>query len=126
MEEVQSLYEKKIDAMMSKMFGDGDSQLKAITKLTLMNNVLTEDMKHTLIALREQQLKEAQMINEEMTMTLDASGNVVPISAPLITNDEMHKLDNFDIPELDDEELSPRQQDIKVIYHDIVTDDRDN
>jgi len=103
MEEVQSLYEKKIDAMMSKMFGDGDSQLKAITKLTLMNNVLTEDMKHTLIALREQQLKEAQMINEEMTMTLDASGNVVPI-----------------------EELSPRQQDIKVIYHDIVTDDRDN
>lgn len=126
MEEVQSLYEKKIDAMMSKMFGDGDSQLKAITKLTLMNNVLTEDMKHTLIALREQQLKEAQMINEELTMTLDASGNVVPISAPLITNDEMHKLDNFDIPELDDEELSPRQQDIKVIYHDIVTDDRDN
>jgi len=103
MEEVQSLYEKKIDAMMSKMFGDGDSQLKAITKLTLMNNVLTEDMKHTLIALREQQLKEAQIINEEMTMTLDASGNVVPI-----------------------EELSPRQQDIKVIYHDTVEDDRDN
>jgi len=90
--------------MMSKMFGDGDSQLKAITKLTLMNNVLTEDMKHTLIALREQQLKEAQMINEEMTMTLDASGNVVPI-----------------------EELSPRQQDIKITYHDTVEeDDRDN
>ena len=104
MEEVQSLYEKKIDAMMSKMFGDGDSQLKAITKLTLMNNVLTEDMKHTLIALREQQLKEAQMINEEMTMTLDASGNVVPI-----------------------EELSPRQQDIKITYHDTVEeDDGDN
>jgi len=100
MEEVQSLYEKKIDAMMSKMFGDGDSQLKAITKLTLMNNVLTEDMKHTLIALREQQLKEAQMIHEEMTMTLDASGNTV--------------------------ELSPRQQDIKITYHDTVEDDRDN
>ena len=47
MEECQSLYEKKVDAMMCKMFGDGDSQLKAITKL--------------------------------MTMTLDASGNVVPI-----------------------------------------------
>ena len=104
MEECQSLYEKKIDAMMCKMFGDGDSQLKAITKLTLMNNVLTEDMKHTLIALREQQLKEAQIINEEMTMTLDASGNVVPI-----------------------EELSPRQQDIKITYHDTVEeDDRDN
>ena len=104
MEECQSLYEKKIDAMMTKMFGDGDSQLKAITKLTLMNTVLTEDMKQTLVALREQQLKEAEMINEEMTMTLDASGNVVPI-----------------------EELSPRQQDIKITYHDTVEeDDRDN
>ena len=103
MEEVQSLYEKKIDAMMSKMFGDGDSQLKAITKMTLMNNVLTDDMKQTLIALREQQLKEAEMINEEMTMTLDASGNVVPVS-----------------------ELSPRQQDMKKTYRDTVEDDGDN
>lgn len=93
MDEVQSLYEKKIDAMMTKMFGDGDSQLKAITKMTLMNTVLTDEMKQTLIALREQQRKEAQMINEEMTMTLDASGNVVPI-----------------------EELSPRQQDMKLTY----------
>jgi hypothetical protein len=103
MEEVQSLYEKKIDAMMTKMFGEADSQLKTITKLTLMNTVLTEDMKQTLIALREQAIKDAELINEEMTMTLDASGNVVPI-----------------------EELSPRQQDIKITYHDIVEDDRDN
>lgn len=100
MEEVQSLYEKKIDVMMTKMFGEADSQLKSITKLTLMNNVLTDDMKQTLIALREQALKDAQMINEEMTMTYDASGNTV--------------------------ELSPRQQDIKITYHDIVEDDRDN
>jgi polyhydroxyalkanoate synthesis regulator protein len=102
MEEIQSLYEKKIDAMMSKMFGDGDSQLKAITKLTLMNTVLTDDMKQTLIAMREQQRKEAEMINEEMTMTLDASGNVVPI------------------------ELSPRQQDIKITHDTVKEDDRDN
>ena len=100
MEEVQSLYEKKIDLMMTKMFGEGDSQLKSITKLTLMNNVLTDDMKQTLIALREQALKDAEMINAEMTMTYDASGNTV--------------------------ELSPRQQDIKITYHDIVEDDGDN
>jgi hypothetical protein len=100
MEEVQSLYEKKVDVMMTKMFGEGDSQLKAITKLTLMNTVLTEDMKQTLIALREQAIKDAELINEEMTMTLDASGNVVPI-----------------------EELSPRQHDIRVQYHDITDDD---
>ena len=96
MDEVTSLYEKKVDAMLSKMFGDADSQLKAVTKLSLMNNVLTDEMKATLIQLRDQAFKDAQMINEEMTMTLDASGNVVPIQV----------------------EESPRQKDIKVIYHD--------
>jgi len=100
MDEVQSLYEKKIDMMMCKMFGDGDSQLKAVTKLTLMNNVLTDEMKQTLIVLREQQRREAEIITAEMTMTLDASGNTV--------------------------ELSPRQQDIKITYHDTVKDDGDN
>ena len=96
MDEVTSLYEKKVDAMLSKMFGDADSQLKAVTKLSLMNNVLTDEMKATLIQLRDQAFKDAQMINEEMTMTLDASGNVVPIQV----------------------EESPRQKNIKVIYHD--------
>ena len=79
MEGVESMYEKKVDAMLSKMFGDADSQLKAVTKMTLMNNVLTEEMKQTLIVLRDQAIKEAQIIHEEMSMTLDASGNVVPI-----------------------------------------------
>jgi polyhydroxyalkanoate synthesis regulator protein len=100
MEGVESMYEKKVDALLAKMFGDADSQLKAITKMSLMNNVLTEEMKHTLIVLRDQAIKEAEMINEEMTMTLDASGNVVPIE------------------EVAPKELSPREQDIKVIYHD--------
>jgi len=96
MDEITSAYEKKVDIMLSKMFGDGDSQLKAVTKMTLMNTVLTDEMKQTLIVLRDQAFKEAQMIHEEMTMTLDASGNVVPIQ----------------------EELSPRQQDIRVTHHD--------
>lgn len=94
MEAVESVYEKKIDALLSKMFGDGSSELKAITKISLMNNVLTEEMKKTLIDLRDKAFAEAEMINEEMTMTLDASGNTVPV------------------------EESPRQQDIKVIYQD--------
>lgn len=93
MEECQSLYEKKVDALLSKMFGDADSQLKAITKLSLMNNVLTDEMKQTLIAMREQQLKEAEMINEELTMTLDASGNVVPVENIKITHDTVEEDD---------------------------------
>lgn len=96
MEEIQSLYERKIDKLLSKMFGENPSELKAITKLSLMSNVLTEEMKQTLVELREKQLREAEMINEEMTMTLDVSGNVVPLA----------------------QEESPRQKDIKVMYHD--------
>lgn len=95
MEAVESVYEKKIDALLSKMFGDASSELKAITKLSLMNNVLTEEMKKSLIDLRDKAFAEAQMIYEEMTMTLDTSGNVVPVV-----------------------EESPRQKDMNVIYHD--------
>ena len=96
MDEITSAYEKKVDIMLSKMFGDADSQLKAVTKMTLMNTVLTEEMKETLRVLRDQAFKEAEMIHKEMIMTLDMSGNTVPIQ----------------------QELSPRQQDIKVTYHD--------
>lgn len=79
MEEITGLYENKVDALLSKMFGDSPSELKAVTKMSLMNNVLTEDMKTTLIELRDKALKEMMMINAEMTMTLDASGNIVAI-----------------------------------------------
>jgi hypothetical protein len=103
MDEVTSLYEKKVDAMLSKMFGDGDSQLKVVTKISLMNNVLTDEMKATIIQLRDQALKDAQMVHEEMTMTLDSSRNVVQLQ----------------------EELSPRQQDIRIKYHDITEESED-
>jgi hypothetical protein len=86
MEEIAGLYEKKVDTLLSKMFGDAPSELKAVTKMSLMNNVLTEEMKITLIELRDKALKEIQMINEEMEMTLDSSGNIVPIHN-IATND---------------------------------------
>ena len=97
MEEITGLYEKKIDTLLSKMFGDSQSELKVVTKMSLMNNILTEDMKKTLIDLRDKAIKEAEMINDELSMTLDANGNVVPI----VSKDE-----------------SPRQQDMKILYQD--------
>lgn len=86
---IESLYEKKVDTLLSKMFGDGQSELKAITKMSLMNNILTDDMKRTLLDLREKAMKEAEMINEEMSMTLDSSGNVVPL-LPLLEKVEQN------------------------------------
>lgn len=96
MSDIVSLYEKRIDRMMDKMFGDKPSELKSITKLALMNKEETPEIKCLLEQMREDKIREQAMLLEEMTMTLDASGNVVPIV----------------------QELSPRQQDIKVIYHD--------
>lgn len=95
MEEITSLYEKKVDTLLSKMFGDSQSELKVVTKMSLMNNILTEDMKKTLLDLKDKAIKEAEMINDELSMTLDASGNVVPL-----LNE------------------SPRQQDMKILYQD--------
>lgn len=94
MDELKDLYETKVDSMLSKMFGDKPSELKLVTKMTLMNTVLTEDMKQTLLEIRQRNLKELKQLEEEMTMTMDASCNVVPI------------------------QQSPRQEDIKIIYHD--------
>jgi len=96
MSDIVSLYEKRIDRMMDKMFGDKPSELKSITKLAIMNKEDSPEVKCLLEQMREDKIKEQEMLLEEMTMTLDASGNVVPIV----------------------QELSPRQQDIKIIYHD--------
>ena len=96
MSDIVSLYEKRIDRMMDKMFGDKPSELKSITKLALMNKEETPEIKCLLEQMREDKIREQAMLLEEMTMTLDSSGNVVPIV----------------------QELSPRQQDIRVIYHD--------
>jgi L-lactate utilization protein LutB len=106
MSDIVSLYEKRVDRMMDKMFGDKSSELKTITKLTIMNKEETPEIKAIIEQMREDKLREEQMLLEEMTMTLDASGNVVPlaqataVAAALVV------------------ELSPRQQDIKVIYYD--------
>jgi len=127
MESVESMYEKKVDALLAKMFGDADSQLKLVTKMSLMNNVLTDEMKQTLTVMRDQAFKDAEMVNAEMTMTLDASGNVVPIEevAPVVVEEvapvvveEVAPVVVEEVAPVVVEELSPRQQDIKVIYHD--------
>ena len=76
--ELQSLFEKKVDAMLAKMFGEDSSDLKTVTKLALMNTVLTDDMKETLRQIRQKNLEEAEMIKKELEMTMDANGKTVP------------------------------------------------
>lgn len=101
MSDIVSMFEKRIDRMMDKMFGDKNNELKAVTKMSLMSKEHTPEMISILEQMRQDKIKEEAMLLEEMTMTLDASGNVVPI-----------------VVMVKEQELSPRQQDIKVIYHD--------
>lgn len=103
MSDIVSMYEKRVDRMMDKMFGDKASELKTITKLAIMNKEQTPEIQCILEQMREDKRREQEMLLDEMTMTLDASGNVVP----LVANVEEKK-----------QELSPRQEDIKIIYHD--------
>ena len=64
--------------MLAKMFGEDSSDLKTVTKLSLMNTVLTDDMKETLRKIRQKNLEEAEMLKQELELTLDASGNPIP------------------------------------------------
>jgi hypothetical protein len=93
--ELQSLFEKKVDSMLAKMFGEDSSDLKTVTKLALMNTVLTDDMKETLRKIRQKNLEEAEMLKQELEMTLDASGNTIP--AIEILDDENIVLSTSDI-----------------------------
>lgn len=93
--ELQSLFEKKVDAMLAKMFGEDSSDLKTVTKLALMNTVLTDDMKETLRKIRQKNLEEAEMLKQELEMTLDASGNTVPAIEVLDDNTRASTVSNI-------------------------------
>jgi len=74
-----SLKEKQVDKFLDKIIGGGDDALRVVTKLALMNKELTPEIVETIEMLRNQNAEDAKSINEELSMTLDASGNLVPI-----------------------------------------------
>lgn len=74
-----SLKEKQVDKMLDKMFGDGDDALRIITKLALTNTEITPEVLATLHYLKKQNEEDAKGLEEELNMTLDASGNVIPV-----------------------------------------------
>ncbi len=74
-----SLKEKQVEKFLDKIIGGGDDALRVVTKLALMNKELTPEIVETIEMLRNQNAEDAKSINEELAMTLDASGNLVPI-----------------------------------------------
>jgi len=75
-----SLKEKQVERMLDKLFGDADPTLRIVSKLALTNTELTPEIIATIEYLKKQNEEEVKALNEELEMTLDASGNLVPIT----------------------------------------------
>ncbi len=80
-----SLKEKQVEKFLDKIIGGGDDALRVVTKLALMNKELTPEIVETIEMLRNQNAEDAKSINEELAMTLDASGNLVPITYTILS-----------------------------------------
>jgi hypothetical protein len=74
-----SLKDKQVEKMLDKMFGSADDALRIITKLALTNTEITPEVLATLEYLKKQNEQDAKGLTEELNMTLDASGNLVPL-----------------------------------------------
>lgn len=72
-----SLKEKQVDKVLHRIIGDGDETLKVITKLAMMNKELNPELLNTIEMIKKQNEEDIRELNKEMTMTLDATGNLV-------------------------------------------------
>lgn len=75
--ELKSMYEIKVDKILDKMFGESSSPLKTITKLSMMNKEVTPEVQESLNEIKEMNLEQQKILDEEMECTLDASGNII-------------------------------------------------
>lgn len=89
-----SIKEKQVDKVLDKIIGDGDEGLKIITKLAMMNKELTPEILDTIEMLKKQNEEDARALNEELQMTLDASGNLVPVENKITFTIDNGVIDN--------------------------------
>ena len=74
-----SIKEKQVDKVLDRIIGNGDETLRVVTKLAMMNNEITPELVETIEMLKKQNEEDAKALSEEMELTLDASGNLVPL-----------------------------------------------
>ena len=74
-----SLKERQVDKQLDKLIGNGDDALRIITRLALLNTEITPEVLATIQYLKKQNEEDAKALEEELSMTLDASGNIVPV-----------------------------------------------
>jgi dynactin complex subunit len=81
-----SIKEKQVDKVLDRIIGNGDEVLKVITKLAMMNKEITPEIIETIEMLKKQNEEDVKALNDELEMTLDASGNLVPITFTIENN----------------------------------------
>ena len=77
---MSSIKEKQVDKALDRIIGNGDEVLKIVTKLAMMNKELTPEIIETIEILKKQNEEDAKALAEELEMTLDASGNMIPVN----------------------------------------------
>jgi dynactin complex subunit len=81
-----SIKEKQVDKVLDRIIGNGDEVLKVITKLAMMNKEITPEIIETIEMLKKQNEEDVKALNDELEMTLDASGNLIPITFTIENN----------------------------------------
>lgn len=79
MSEIESAMEKKINKTLDKLVGTKDEVLREVLKITLTNDSMTPEIENMILSMREQHMKEANSYLNEMNMTMDDKGNIIPI-----------------------------------------------
>lgn len=76
-----SIKEKQVEKLLDRIIGGGDDALRIITKLALMGKEMTPEAIETLQVLKKQNEDDAMALNNELNLTIDPSGNVIPVKA---------------------------------------------
>jgi hypothetical protein len=79
MSEIQTEMDKKINRTLDKIVGTKDELLREVLKITLTNDKMTPEIENFILSMREQHMKDAAAYSNEMNMTMDDKGNIIPV-----------------------------------------------
>ena len=80
MSNISKLKEKQVEEQLDRLVGSADPALRQILKLTMTNTEVTDEIKHILNEQQKANLYEAVCLEQELEMTMDAHGNIVPVN----------------------------------------------
>jgi hypothetical protein len=83
MSNLSKLKEKQVEEQLDRLVGNSDPALRQILKLTMTNTEVTDEIRQVLNEQQKANLYEAVCLEQELEMTMDARGNIVPVNGGL-------------------------------------------